>query len=199
MEDESECRHGLDPAWCAACKSPPAPKPARKAAAPKRVEKRELSAADYGLPDGTEFIDDFRGAYSFLSNFSKSPIELDGELYATVEHAFQAAKTDVASEREKIRNLANPNWAKKAGMKVTLRPGWDEKRVPVMRALLVKKFSTMKLAEKLIATGDRPLFEGNWWGDVYWGTVGGSGENILGKLLMEIRAELQAKPVSPEV
>ena len=35
------------------------------------------------------------------------------------------------------------------------------------------------------------MFEENTWGDRYWGTVNGYGENHLGIILMDIRAKLQ--------
>lgn len=42
--------------------------------------------------------------------------------------------------------------------------------------------------ELLMATGNKYLEERNWWGDLYWGRdKEGNGENMLGKLLMEIR------------
>ena len=53
-------------------------------------------------------ISSFRGEYYFLSNYySKltNKILLDGELYPTVEHSYQAAKTDNPDERRKIRFL----------------------------------------------------------------------------------------------
>ena len=43
------------------------------------------------------------------------------------------------------------------------------------------------LAQKLIATGNAYLEEGNQWGDKFWGTVNGTGENMLGKILMKER------------
>lgn len=48
-----------------------------------------------------------------------------------------------------------------------------------------------ELADKLLATGDAYLEEGNTWGDRIWGTVNGSGANRLGVILMQIRAELK--------
>ena len=51
----------------------------------------------------------------------------------------------------------------------------------------------MALAQKLIEmTGNSTLIEGNWWNDRFWGVDSktGIGENHLGKLLMELRAEL---------
>ena len=51
--------------------------------------------------------------------------------------------------------------------------------------------SQSDLKEKLLATGDEHLEEGNTWGDTTWGTVNGIGENRLGKILMKVRNELQ--------
>lgn len=39
-------------------------------------------------------------------------------------------------------------------------------------------------------SGDE-LIEGNAWNDTFWGVCNGVGENWLGQLLMERRAELQ--------
>lgn len=45
------------------------------------------------LMGGAGVIDRFSGEYRFLSNFYLAEVELDGEVYPTVEHAFQAAKS----------------------------------------------------------------------------------------------------------
>lgn len=44
----------------------------------------------------------------------------------------------------------------------------------------------------MIATGGEDLVEGNRWNDKFWGVClkTGRGENWLGKLLMQVRAEL---------
>lgn len=47
------------------------------------------------------------------------------------------------------------------------------------------------LKDKLIATGDEYLEEGNTWNDTYWGVCRGKGKNILGKILMRVREELK--------
>lgn len=47
------------------------------------------------------------------------------------------------------------------------------------------------LRRALLATGCRRLEEGNDWGDREWGTVEGVGQNRLGLILMQIRAELR--------
>jgi len=125
------------------------------------------------------------GDYSFLSNF----YEHNGW---TVEHYFQAAKTDSSEWRECILNAPSPGLAKKFGRKAPIRSTWDREKVAVMKSLLQKKFAPgSELAQKLLDTGDAQLIEGNWWGDRFWGVCDGKGKNWLGRLLMEVRKELK--------
>ena len=60
-------------------------------------------------------ITKFTGQFSFLSNFYESPIEYEGISYPTVEHAFQAAKTQDFETRQQIANMQKPSEAKAAG------------------------------------------------------------------------------------
>ena len=138
-------------------------------------------------------IDRFEGEYFFLSNFYHSPIQPfnDWIMYPTVEHAFQAAKTNDIGIRKKIASQPTPGKAKSIGRHVTLVPDWRDNRVCVMYECLRSKFEQPALREKLLATGEAKLIEGNWWGDTYWGVCNGIGENNLGKLLMKIRGELK--------
>lgn len=73
-------------------------------------------------------IDSFRGKYAFLSNFYPSPVELDGYVYPTVEHAYQAAKTEDVDARMSILTADKPATAKALGRGVPLREGWDDFR-----------------------------------------------------------------------
>lgn len=132
-------------------------------------------------------IDKFTGEYRFLSNFWPSPIYFEGEVYVSVEHAYQAAKTLDPVEREIIQGLIKPGSAKRAGRKSTIRPDWEEIKIDIMRGLLMTKFSWPGEQALLIKTGNAELIEGNWWGDRFWGVCEGVGENHLGKLLMEVR------------
>ena len=47
------------------------------------------------------------------------------------------------------------------------------------------------LADKLLATGDAYLEEGNTWHDEIWGVYQGEGTNWLGLILMQVREELR--------
>lgn len=133
---------------------------------------------------------EFHNAYRWLSNFHNSSVLYEGVRYPTVEHAYQCQKTVSAKERKLILKETFPGKAKQAGRIVTLRPDWDTVKFTVMLDLVRAKFANPELAVKLIATGDAQLVEGNTWGDTLWGVCKGSGENHLGKILMQVRSEL---------
>lgn len=134
----------------------------------------------------------FNGNESWLSNFHKSPIQLGAIEYPTVEHAFQAMKSEDINERRKIAKLDTPGQAKRAGQKVKLRENWEETKVMLMYMLTRKKYlENPKLEEKLIATGSMLIQEGNSWSDTYWGVdiKTGKGINMLGNMIMIVREE----------
>lgn len=133
--------------------------------------------------------------HRFLSNFYPSEVVFEDASYPTVEHAYQAAKTLDPFARIGIQTLATPGRAKRAGRQLELRPGWDHLRLEVMFTLLSDKFTRHgDLAEMLCATGQRPIFEANHWGDTFWGVdaATGEGDNHLGRLLMLVRDQLRA-------
>jgi ribA/ribD-fused uncharacterized protein len=146
----------------------------------------------------------FRGRLAFCSNFFPAEVFIrlipNGrkESCPTTEHAFQALKTNNPASRFTIIQASTPGAAKRLGKQVELRPDWEEKKVMFMENLLRQKFSIPKLASMLLATGDENLIEENEWHDQFWGSCtcaqcGNKGANMLGKLLMKIRAELAQK------
>ena len=142
-------------------------------------------------------IVEFDGNYAFLSNFYPSPIYHEGITYPTNEHFFQAMKTLDIDERKAIAAAETPGLAKRMGRNVKLRPDWEKIKVDVMRLGLMLKFTDAALAEKLIATGNKMLVEGNWWHDNTWGSCycekccTHPGRNLLGHLLVDLREELK--------
>lgn len=147
-------------------------------------------------------IESFTGPFAFLSNFSLDPVEFEGIVYPSVEHAYQAAKTTDAKTRSLFAQNMTPGQAKRFGQKVTLRHDWEKIKVSVMSNLVAAKFKNLDLAKKLAATGDAPLVEGNNWHDNFWGDCycGRSacekrGENFLGKILEGVRTmnEMESK------
>ena len=136
-------------------------------------------------------IKEFRGKNYFLSNFYEAPVTWNGITYQNNEAAFQSAKTTDEKTRASFASL-NPSKAKSKGRHVQLRHDWEKVKFDIMYEICFAKFSKNEdLREKLLATGDQHLEEGNTWGDKIWGTVNGKGQNNLGKILMRVRDELR--------
>jgi len=137
-------------------------------------------------------IDSFFGEYRFLSNFYPAKfIDEDRMGWTTVEHYYQAMKTEDEGWRKKIRECEKPGQAKRMGNKAPLRENWDYIKCNVMWEGLFYKFSQNEdIRDKLLDTEDSILIEGNKWGDTYWGQVDGQGTNMLGVLLMILREEI---------
>ena len=132
----------------------------------------------------------FRGAYYFLSNFYNAPVTWDGVTYQNNESAFQSAKV-IPDGRRAFAEL-DASDAKKLGRQVPLREDWEAVKDNIMYEICKAKFTQNEdLKEKLLATGNDILEEGNTWGDRVLGTVNGVGENRLGKILMRVREELR--------
>lgn len=63
-----------------------------------------------------------------------------------------------------------------------------------MSGLVRQKFNHRypELRTKLLSTGDLEIIEGNHWGDTFWGVCNGTGENHLGRILMQVREDLRS-------
>jgi ribA/ribD-fused uncharacterized protein len=133
----------------------------------------------------------FQGRYRFLSNFWLCKVRYRGFDYPSAEHAFQAQKTLRSGQRERFTDeKLTPGTAKAMGRAVTLRDDWEQVKVVEMYCVLQAKFfGNRKLLNKLLDTDQAFIVEGNDWGDTFWGQCPiGTGENMLGKLLMQLRA-----------
>jgi ribA/ribD-fused uncharacterized protein len=135
-------------------------------------------------------IGPFRGEYRFLSNFAPCEILYEGIIYPTVEHAYVASKTKNRKIRAIVAGIPTAGAAKRFGRGIELRKDWFRVKKVIMVSLLRLKFQQPEFKAKLLATGDARLVEINYWGDQYWGVCDGTGVNMLGTLLMIVRAEL---------
>jgi len=136
-------------------------------------------------------INSFRNEYFFLSNFYEVSVKYRGLTYRNSEAAFQAQKCRNPKDKIAFTNL-NPSEAKHRGRSIELVDGWEQVKVSIMMEIVQAKFEQNKdIAQKLIATGDAFLEEGNDWGDRIWGTVNGQGSNLLGFILMKVREHLK--------
>ncbi len=132
--------------------------------------------------------------YGEFSNFSKHPIEIDGMVWPTSEHYFQARKYADPVRRDEVRSAKTAMIAAQMGRDQTIpiRADWDAVKDDVMREAVLAKFSQhAALRELLLATGIRPIVE-HTTNDSYWADAGdGSGMNRLGAILMEVREALR--------
>ena len=134
--------------------------------------------------------------YGCFSNFSAHGFELDGRWWPTSEHYFQAQKFAGTPHVEEVRRAQSPKQAAMRGRSRArpLRADWEQMKDEVMRQGVLRKFEThADLRATLLGTGDEEIVE-NAPGDYYWGCgADGSGKNMLGQILMEVRATLRER------
>ena len=133
-------------------------------------------------------------AYFELSNFYLRYITIDGVDWPSTEHFYQAQKFLATADREKIRSCGSAAEAFLLGRNLAADrvSNWDEIKVAVMRRALQQKFQQhADLKQMLMATGAAVIKEKSLV-DSFWGIgADGKGRNMLGILLMELRAELK--------
>jgi len=133
-----------------------------------------------------------RDEYGFLSNFWPSPFKAEGLTWPTVEHFFQAMKTEDRRIWEIFAGLATPLEAKKMGRKAHLRSDWERVKVEIMMTALRHKYGqNPDLAAKLLATGGEELHEDSPY-DKIWGWRN-EGKDLLGRCLVQVREEFKRK------
>lgn len=134
-------------------------------------------------------------AFGCFSNFPRYDFELDGKQWRTSEHYFQAQKFEDEAYAEKIRQTPSPMIVARLGRSrsVPIRADWEMVKDDVMRRAVRAKFEAhQELQDVLESTGDRLLIE-TTSKDYYWGCgTKGTGKNMLGLMLMEVRANLRA-------
>ena len=145
-------------------------------------------------------IKEFQKEHRWLSNFAPCKIVLEGGVYNSVEHAYMSAKCDDPEWKAFCQKTEKPGQVKKASRRIKLRPDWDDLKIEVMKKCLKQKYTQEPYKTKLKKTGTQCIQEGNRWNDKFWGVClkTGEGKNILGKLIMGIRAEITNEhPTSP--
>jgi ribA/ribD-fused uncharacterized protein len=132
----------------------------------------------------------YEGPYSALSNFSAHQVAFEGEKYMTAEHAYQVSKFKDSLQREKIRNAPSAYLAREYGQEQSGRKGQFDK-VAIMKAIMSAKAEQHQDVRELLLRTENLAIEKNHPSDTYWGTgTDGKGENVMGRLWMEIRSEI---------
>ncbi|MBD0361906.1 MAG: NADAR family protein [Coleofasciculus sp. C3-bin4] len=137
--------------------------------------------------------------YGCFSNFSLHPIQLEGTYWQTVEHYYQAQKfvgTENQGLIQVIRDAPTPMEAAKLGRDRTLklRPDWEQVKPQVMWQGVLTKFLThTDIQAILLDTGEELIVEDSPT-DYYWGCgQDKTGQNQLGKTLMNVRKEIRKR------
>ncbi len=144
-----------------------------------------------------------------LSNFNGGPFTVSVRVHwreadvlepmflvESVEHYFQAAKATTCADALLVLAERSPADAKLTGRNIRLRKDWEEIKVDVMLHAVRAKFELLDNHRKfLLATGDMFLFENSPY-DAVWGLWNPrddswTGQNLLGKVLMQVREELR--------
>lgn len=139
-------------------------------------------------------IMEFTGEFRFLSNFYNASFIWDNIFWNHSEGAYQAAKTLDRSKRLYVSELS-AKAAKQYGKTIELREDWEEVKVRIMYDIVYQKFyQNRDLRQKLLATDNCYLEEGNNHGDNIWGCCpprSMRGKNYLGYVLMDVRTALR--------
>jgi len=142
-------------------------------------------------------IDRFAGSNKILSNFYSCIITYNGLSFLNSEAAYQAQKTLDTKERKKFCGM-KPTDAMNYGRSVKLRDDWFDTREQIMYEVNLAKYQqNSKALRFLLDTEGIVLEEGNYWHDNFYGNCtcdrckNIKGQNVLGKILMRIRNELQ--------
>jgi ribA/ribD-fused uncharacterized protein len=159
---------------------------------------------NHGL-DTDEQVFFYEQDFYVLSNFSAFKLRRRGFHFDTSESAYHwekfTSQGDPDDDRRKLirdsiitADSAHDAFGIARAHVRFVRLDWNEVKVRIMREILRMKVEQHEyVGRKLLATGQRVLVE-NSWRDDFWGWgPDRTGQNMLGKLWMEIRTELRER------
>jgi ribA/ribD-fused uncharacterized protein len=173
----------------------------RKRSSPLAQRGREPG---FVKPDTDRQVFFYEQDFYILSNFSAFQVRSYGIDFATSEHLYHWEKFNGEASHQpeiqrEIRFARSAHDAFKIAekYKASRRVDWDQVKVNVMANILRAKVQQHEyVRRKLLATGDRELIEDSWRDDFWGWGPNRDGRNELGKLWMDIRAELRGSPLS---
>ena len=157
-------------------------------------------------PGAERAITGFYGYFSFLGLCERASVFYEDRMYTSAAHAFEAARAPDEAARSLI--IKAPTLDDMLEMAATNPdpPNWDVRRLVVMEAIQRDKFKrNAELREKLVATGTRGLIhqvrnnkrdptarESAFWGKKRGKRGNLEGQNQLGRILEQVRADIAA-------
>ena len=130
--------------------------------------------------------------YEFSTSYP-APITIKGKTYASCENYILAQKFAGTAIEERIQKCADAQSAQALCRQssVSCHYNWEVVRISAMEQALYAKFTQHEdLRQLLLSTEPRNIVY-HIVSDDYWGDGGdGSGQNQLGKMLLQLRGEL---------
>lgn len=162
---------------------------------PQPAPSEALTDSLRGLDTSTR-VRFYEHDFYVLSNFSAFTLEWKDRRFDTSEAAYHWEKfignpalmtaIQYAPSAHEAFKIAERNKAER-------RPDWDDVKVGIMLDILRAKAAQHEyVRRKLLATGDRELVEDSWRDDFWGWGPNRDGKNMLGRLWMQVRAELLA-------
>lgn len=164
----------------------------------RQLKPKKLTPEVASAPETIGFYRANEKPYGAFSNLFKRSIIFEDTRYPTSEHAYQAGKALKPAVRNWILAAPTPALAAMAAHGLytwDVVSDWASVKFNRMRSVLRAKFTQhADLAELLLSTGEARLVESGTVNNAVnrlWGEVQGRGENMLGKMLMELRSDLR--------
>lgn len=139
----------------------------------------------------------FEKGFWYLSNFCETPVTIDGVEYQSAEAAYQAGRCADKVDKLEFAHLDAAAAKKRAHHDIDTRPDWLNFRIGHMKRVVSEKFHQNRELAWALFHLDGELEETNDWHDNFWGNCtcpncrSIPGENMLGKILMEVRDEIR--------
>jgi ribA/ribD-fused uncharacterized protein len=133
-----------------------------------------------------------------LSNYSPSGFELDGRLWRSLEHYFQASKFLSSAAREAIAAAPTPERAKDlawTNLLSEVRSDWEAVREQMMLSGLAAKAAQVpSFRQQLWECWPWPIYEDSEEDEVWGIGAFGHGQNLMGRCLSTIRQNIVGLP-----
>ena len=164
--------------------------------------QRDFPYSTYQNRKNVMFYDSGKPYYEFTNFYQPAtPLIIDGMSWPTTEHYFQGCKFPLGSyHRTAVSQLPSAraafDYARTNGIYRDQSVNWHGgyKQAVMLETLRAKAIQDPHFRQKLVGTGKLPLYEDTRRsGDADWG-IGtyGSGQNLLGFMLMQVRDEINA-------
>lgn len=140
----------------------------------------------------------FTPAFHPLDPFSAHRIDIWDKSFPTAEHAFQWKKFSISAPRiaQSILDARSPEMAHRIAKqnKANANSSWHDEKVKIMKEIFQAKLEqNIDVQEILAKTGNRVIIE-NSPIDSFWGSgAENDGQNMIGKIWMEMRSEFDTK------